>query len=199
MDGPTADSNALAEMIRRIDDAVRETCPKRCTGGVKAALEDVVGRGQPFLPEDLVAPTGDHYARRLVHRDPDGRYSVVVMTWGRGQRTPVHDHAGMWCVECVYDGVIDVTSYSLDGDPDEERVRLTPEKTVRAGVGEAGALIPPFDYHVIANERDDTAVTIHVYGGDMVWCHRFEPTGDGTFRRQRAELAFDEPGSGART
>lgn len=39
----------------------------------------------------------DTYARRLLYADPAGRYSVVVMTWGAGQSTPIHDHAGVWC------------------------------------------------------------------------------------------------------
>jgi predicted metal-dependent enzyme (double-stranded beta helix superfamily) len=178
-------------LIRRIDDAVRESSPERCTRGVKAVLEDVVSRGSGFLPEPLVAPVPDHYARRLLHLDPDGRFSIVIMTWGAGQSTPVHDHAGLWCVECVYEGVIEVTSYALTGDPRADRVRLEPESSIRAGVGEAGALIPPFEYHRIANPGADNAVTIHVYGGEMAWCNRFEPDGDGTWSRKRCELSFD--------
>ena len=38
---------------------------------------------------------------------------AVVMTWGPGQRTPLHDHAGIWCVEGVVEGRMDVTQYDL--------------------------------------------------------------------------------------
>ena len=51
------------------------------------------------------------YARRLLHRDPAGRYTAIVMTWGPGQGTAVHDHGGLWCVEGVVDGEIAVTQY----------------------------------------------------------------------------------------
>lgn len=193
MDRTDRAATRVDEMIRGLDRAVRETCPKRCTGGVKEVLEDVVGHGNGFLPDATVVPRPDHYARRLLHRDPEGRYSVVIMTWGKGQATPVHDHAGLWCVECVYEGTIEVTSYDLDGSADAEAIRLERAGSVRAGIGEAGALIPPFEYHRIANAGDATAVTIHVYGGDMEWCHRYEPNGDGTWKRERCALSFDGP------
>jgi len=179
------------EMIRRLDAAVESTDPWQCTGGVKRVLEEIVGGTRGFLPDAAVRPVVGHYARRLLHRDPRGRYSIVVMTWDGGQATPVHDHAGMWCVECVYDGTIEVTSYSLSGDAAAERVALSAETTVRAGIGEAGALIPPFEYHSIANRTDRAAVTIHVYGGDMEWCHRFDPDDDGMWTRRRCALSFD--------
>lgn len=184
-------SPLVAELIRRLDVAVRETCPKRCTGGVKGALEEIVGQGKGFLSAATIAPLPDRYARRLLHRDPDGRYSVVVMTWGAGQQTPVHDHAGLWCVECVYQGTIEVASFSLVGDPNGDRFTFRPETAVRALLGEAGALIPPFEYHRIANAADSTAVTIHVYSGDMDWCHRFDPGDADAWIRTRCRLTFD--------
>ena len=181
----------VEEMIRRLDGAVRETCPQRCTGGVKGVLEDIVGRAAGFLSAATIAPHPERYARRLLHRDPEGRYSVVVMTGAAGQLPPVHDHAGLWCVECVYQGAIEVTSFSLVGEPDGDRFAFRPETAVHAVIGEAGALIPPFEYHRIANAGDATAVTIHVYGGDMDWCHRFDPGESEAWTRTRCRLTFD--------
>ena len=42
-----------------------------------------------------------------------GLYTAVVMTWGPGQKTPLHDHAGMWCVECVVEGELEVVQFDL--------------------------------------------------------------------------------------
>lgn len=184
----------VEELVEKLDAAVEASCPNVCTGAVKAALEEIVGRDEPLLAEPMMAPAPERYARRLLHRDPRGRYSVVIMTWGTGQMTPVHDHAGMWCVECVYRGRIAVTSFSLEGPGDTDEVTLHPEKTVAAGIGEAGALIPPFEYHRIANPNADTAVTIHVYSGDMTWCNRFVPETEGTdrYRKTRCDLSFDD-------
>ena len=102
-----------AELIARIDAAVTLPDVGAITARVKADLEDLLGRGALRLPEALVAPRADTYARRLLHQDPDGRYTAVVMTWGPGQATAVHDHGGLWCVEGVVSGEMVVTQYDV--------------------------------------------------------------------------------------
>jgi len=69
-------------------------------------------------------------------------------------------------------------------------VRFESAGSVTAGCGEAGTLIPPFDYHVIANAGDEPAITVHVYGGDMDWCHAYTLQEDGQYRRKRKALGF---------
>lgn len=66
--------------------------------------------------------------------------------------------------------------------------------------GKAGALIPPFEHHVLANARPDQAsLTLHVYGGEMTQCDIFQPMagtedagGAGTYRRSTRQLSYDE-------
>ena len=98
------------ELIQRLDRAVATDDTDRLCINVKRVLAEVVGSGEQFVDDAFLAPAPDRYARRLLHRDPAGRYSAVVMVWGPGQGTPLHDHAGVWCVECVYRGRIRVTS-----------------------------------------------------------------------------------------
>jgi len=180
----------VADLIRRLDEAVADPNDESCCGRVKRALIDVIEGGALSLPEPFLRPVPDRYARRLLHRDPAGRYTVIAMVWGQGQGTPLHDHAGIWCVECVYTGRIHVTSYAVrGGNPETGIVEFERQSEIVAGPGEAGALIPPFEYHVIANPDADTAVTIHVYGGEMTHCHVFVPA-DGGFRRQYRALAY---------
>lgn len=182
-------TSRVEELIRRIDDAVTSNDPEAICRGVKRALIDTIGSGADFLAPSYLEPAPDRYARRLLHRDPQGRYSIVVMVWDAGQGTPLHDHAGQWCVECVYEGRIRVTSFLMEGDPEAGRVRFTPESVVLAGRGEAGHLIPPFEYHVLENAADTPAVTIHVYSQEMTWCHAFFPEGDG-WRREVRQLSY---------
>jgi predicted metal-dependent enzyme (double-stranded beta helix superfamily) len=180
----------LGELIRRLDEAVAAPDDAGRCRNVKDVLVEMVNRGEPFLPEDLLAPTPASYARRLLHRDPRGRYTVLVMVWDRGQGTMLHDHAGIWCCECCYRGRMRVTSYSVHGgDPERDLVRFEKERTVEATVGDAGALIPPFEYHVLENAADAPSVTIHVYGGEMTYCHVFEPE-PGGYKRKYKELAY---------
>jgi 3-mercaptopropionate dioxygenase len=178
------------ELIRRLDQAVDTQDTDQLCRNVKRVLAEVVSSGEQFVDPAFLKPAPDKYARRLMHKDPSGRYSVVVMVWDSGQGTPLHDHAGVWCVECVYRGRIRVTSFDLEGDVEAERLQFTPESVVFAGVGEAGHLIPPFEYHMIENPDPTASVTIHVYGGELTWCHAFQPLDGGGYKREHRTLSY---------
>ena len=187
---PTPNNPRVREMVRRLDEAmVPRDDAGRCRA-VKQVLEETFAAGTEFLDTRFLVPNPERYARRLVHRDPENRYTVIAMVWNVGQGTPLHDHAGIWCVECVYSGRIRVTSYNCHGgDPEHDIVQFKQETVIHAGVGQAGALIPPFEYHVLENAGDAPAITLHVYGGELDHCHIFEPVENGWLRRYR-ELSY---------
>jgi len=186
-----SNSPKLEELLRRLDQAVTAPEAESLCQAVKNTLIEIVGSGEEFLDAQFLKPAADRYARRLLHRDPAGRYTVVVMVWDVGQGTPIHDHAGIWCVECVYRGKIQVTSFNILGNCEAPTFKFVTENVVRAGVGEAGALIPPFEYHTIENTGPGVAVTLHVYGGEMTWSNAYFPSGDG-FRRERRSLSYTD-------
>ena len=187
----TPHSSKVDELIRRLDEATAAPDDAARCRSVKQVLIDIVASGEQFLDPPFLVPAPDRYARRLLHRAPGNRYTVIAMVWGVGQGTPLHDHAGTWCVECVYRGKIKVTSFSVrGGDPEKDIVQFERETVIMAGVGEAGALIPPFEYHMIENPTAAPAVTIHVYGGEMTYCHVFEPEGASGYRRKYRELTY---------
>ena len=187
---PSLSNARVRELVRRLDEAMTPRDDAGRCRIVKRVLEDTFAAGTEFLDARFLVPNPERYARRLVHRDPDNRYTVIAMVWNVGQGTPLHDHAGMWCVECVYSGRIRVTSYNCHGgDPEHDIVQFKQETVIHAGVGQAGALIPPFEYHVLENAGDAPAITLHVYGGEMDHCHIFEPVENGWIRRYR-ELSY---------
>lgn len=189
---PVTPATPTRRFIDLLDKAVELDCVHKRCERVKSVLEDVFRSGDDWLEPRYLVPAPDSYARRLIHRDPTGRYSVVAMVWGIGQGTRLHDHAGEWCVECVYRGRIKVTSYDLVGDADSPLVQFQEQQTVMAGVGEAGALIPPFEYHTIGNAlTDQPSATVHVYGHELTWCHVFEPV-EGGYKRVRRELGYTD-------
>lgn len=184
--------SGISDMIRQLDRAVALADDELRCREVKRVLQDVVRREVDLLPAPFLQPVADTYARRLLHRDPEGRYSVLVMVWNLGQATPLHDHGGHWCVECVYRGRIRVTSFSINGgDAERGIVHFKEETQVLAGPGEAGALIPPFEYHALENAGNEPAVTIHVYSEDLLSCHVFEPV-EGGWRRRFRQLSLHE-------
>jgi len=183
----------LSELIARLDRSVEAGSAEAITASVKRDLEYMLGGRRLTLPAGFTIPRPDCYARRLLHRDPDGRYSAIVMTWGPGQGTAVHDHGGLWCVEGVVDGEIAVTQYLVQPEQDGF-YRVTPIGSVLAGTGSAGCLIPPTDHHVLANARPQRAsVTLHIYGGDLDDCKVFLPaTPDGRYAESTKMLSFHQ-------
>jgi predicted metal-dependent enzyme (double-stranded beta helix superfamily) len=181
-------STKLEELVRLLDKAVEDQETKGCCYAVKAALEHIVHSGEEFIDPYFLKPAEGCYARRLLHRDPTGRYEALVMVWDKGQGTALHDHDNLWCVECVYRGRIKVVSYDMKGE-ENGIYQFSPETTIFAGPGEAGALIPPFDHHTICNPDDTPAITIHVYGGQMNHCHVFLPV-EGGYERVEKSLCF---------
>jgi predicted metal-dependent enzyme (double-stranded beta helix superfamily) len=187
------------ELIERLDGAVRLGHPQAIATRVQTVLERVLSSGALYLPDRFRQPKPDAYARRLLHRDPELDYTAVVMTWGPGQQTPLHDHDGCWCVEGVVEGEIQVTRYELLDGPvqaTEDLFHFRRHETLRSATGEAGALIPPLEHHVLGNAWEDgVAVTLHVYQGEMARCAIFEPVAvdgaEGLYRRRFRSLGYD--------
>lgn len=180
------------EFVSRLDAAVRVGEADAITSRVKKELEGLLQLGTLRLPDRFRQTRPDRYARRLLHRDPALRYTVLVLAWAAGQRTPIHDHAGIWSVEGVVEGVIEVTQYALLKEL-AGRYRFAPVDRVRATVGSAGCLIPPFEYHVLANDLTDRpSITLHVYGGELLEFDAFEMAPDGWYQRCSRVVSYDE-------
>jgi len=181
-------------LIERLCDAVRLGDVDAIAEQIKNDLESFIPSEGLILPERFRKVKPDSYARRLLYSDPGLGFTALVMTWGPGQRTALHDHAGIWCVEGVLEGEMEVDRYELLEEGEDGLCRFAERGAVRAVAGSAGALIPPFEHHVLANARPDKAsLTLHVYGGEMNHCDIFEPLGEaGSYRRLSRQLSYDE-------
>jgi predicted metal-dependent enzyme (double-stranded beta helix superfamily) len=165
------------ELVEALDRAAAQPNVDDITRSIQELLSRMAVEGSIALPASLCDPCEDGYARRLIHLSESPLYSVLAMVWGPGQGTSVHDHSGMWCVE----GVERVA----------DRCRFQAQESTSAGIGSSGRLIPPFDYHTIRNTgTEECAITIHVYGGEMVECNIFEPAADGWYEERAMQLAY---------
>jgi len=178
-------------MVERVSAAVAQGCPREITSSLRQVLTDLVPDSRVRLPDCVFEYDPGHYCRRLLHQDEGLGYTILAMTWAPGQATPVHDHAGMWCVEAVWSGEIEVVQYELT-DRKGDLYALEPRTTMRTGVGSAGSLIPPHEYHTIANPCSKrAAVTIHIYAGEMDHCCVFEPAQGDWHHRKAKSLSLD--------
>ena len=190
--GPDHDFPGHDKVVRAIDAAVASGDQHAITSALRSVLCGLIRDRDVRLPDCVHEPVADHYARRELYRSADHGYSVVAMTWGPGQGTPIHDHCGLWCVEGVWDGELEITQYELL-EQDGERFRFRAAGGIHAGPGSAGSLIPPHEYHAIRNtSRDAIAISLHIYKAPMESCAMFVPRDGEWYERAAKALPSDE-------
>jgi len=187
----TLDFPGSRQLIDAIDAAVAQDSTRAVTDSLRNSLCKLIRGKEVKLPECVFETAEGRYARRELYRSEDHGYCVVAMTWGPGQGTPIHDHCGMWCVEGVWSGALEVVQYERLADEDGH-YRFQPVGSIQAGPGSAGSLIPPHEYHTIRNASDDAvAVSLHIYSGPMTHCAVFQPLGQDHYQRTDRQLGLD--------
>jgi 3-mercaptopropionate dioxygenase len=178
-------------LIDAIDAAVAHDDPTRVVQALRNDLCRLMRERAVSLPPCVLEPVTGHYARRELYSSPAHGYGVIAMTWGPGQGTPIHDHSGLWCVEGVWHGQLEITQYDLS-ERRGDLCRFTEVGTLIAGTGSAGSLIPPHEYHTIRNASDtDIAVSLHIYQRPMTCCGIFNDLGDGWHIHATKQLLLD--------
>jgi len=179
------------KLVAAVDAAVSQGDEHVVTAALRTCLCSLIRDPEVRLPDCVHAPIDDHYARREIYRSPEHGYSIVAMTWGPGQGTPIHDHCGLWCVEGVWDGELEITQYELL-ERDGNRFRFRAAGGMQAGPGSAGSLIPPHEYHTICNaSADRVAVSLHIYKAPMECCSKFQSESGEWYVREDATLVVD--------
>ena len=100
--------------------------------------------------------------------------SVLMMAWPPNHLTPVHDHAGLWGLELTLHGALEVQSYIRD--PVSGDLRMHGRDWLGPG---DGTWVEGDQHHAHRCRnlsRYDTALTLHVYGGDLAQYFAYEQT-----------------------
>lgn len=148
---------ALQRLIDDLNAAVSR--PEDALGAaVTAALSAAVARSG-WIPHDRRRANHAQYARHLLHGDPAGRFSILSIVWGPGQRSPIHAHY-TWCGVAIVQGMLTETHFR------EEAAGALPVP-IRSVKREACTI--SFDrahtaIHSMANEGSGMALSVHVYG-----------------------------------
>ena len=190
VDGVTGSKLAERELLAVARKAVAAIDEQQIVSILKDGLVAMARRGM-FESFPFPAPSADRYARSLIFSDAWERFTVIAMTWSPGQKTALHDHASVWCVEVVVDGQMEVTNFQLMEERAGGRCRFEQRETIAAPPASSGSLIPPFEHHIFGNVGATPSHTVHVYGGPMNGCNVFDPIGGGWWQRDRRELRYD--------
>ena len=137
-------------------------------GDVRKTADRVAATLSHHLPgPDLLSPAqlqGDPagYQTHVIHVEPGGSFSIVLMVWRPGQVTPIHDHVS-WCVT----GVLQGTEYEEIFAPGPGGQYLTEVIRRQNPPGTVAGFAPPGDIHRVRNCGSGIAVSLHVYGANL--------------------------------
>ncbi|MDF9527598.1 MULTISPECIES: cysteine dioxygenase family protein [Bacillus cereus group] len=131
--------------------------------GIEKLLEELLEK-KTWLPLEKQKGNLTQYARHLLYEDPLKRFEVLALVWKDGQSTPLHDHDGTWGVEGVFSGRIMVQNFIQTKQLGNSLVYLTHTGNLYLGEGETDKVIPPADCHILEISKNESVITIHVYG-----------------------------------
>jgi cysteine dioxygenase len=175
------DAPALDTLCRRLTELLSEGTsgdrrPTDVTGRGKAVADLLRTYAQDsecwrafahFLPE--------RYSRNLVHRC--GSFELLLLCWGEGHASPIHDHAGQECWMAVLDGELEEVHFRATEGAGSEGAALREGRARRFGQGEVAYIHDDIALHLIRPAPGHTAVSLHLYAAPIDACRTFDASG----------------------
>lgn len=188
-----ANNSSTAVWTHRVLAAIaRSVCGSRTVDAAHVA--DTLAQapwweGCPTTTDIAFGYSDDRY-RRISLREPlyADDYSVLLIAWPPGHVTPIHDHDGLWGIELVLDGVLQVESFTMEVAP---FLQLAPGNITPLGVGDHAAFSEQDYAHRCRNlSTQRTALSLHVYGGALKRYRSYDQDARGRWESapQRTEL-----------
>jgi len=116
-----------------------------------------------FIPE--------RYSRNLVHRC-DG-FELLLLCWGVGHASPIHDHAGQQCFMAILDGEFEEVHY--DEPRDAASAPMASGRVRRFTAGGVAYIHDDIALHLIRPVPGTRGVTLHLYADAIDTCRVFDP------------------------
>jgi hypothetical protein len=112
---------------------------------------------------DVTGDGGAAYLRIPLSKHESCNYEALLILWPPGHATPIHDHARLWGLELVLDGVLEVEAFSLSLQPSP---RLVSRDHAMLGIGDHAAFSGADYAHRCRNLSSQLpALSLHIYGG----------------------------------
>jgi cysteine dioxygenase len=101
------------------------------------------------------------YTRNLIALGKDKRFGLMVLAWGPGQASPIHDHAQSHCVMRVLKGQLKEILYEMNG---QGQLKLARESVLEEG--NVAYIHDQIGWHSVGNYGSlsgEGAVSLHLY------------------------------------
>ncbi|XP_063919396.1 cysteine dioxygenase type 1 [Zophobas morio] len=100
------------------------------------------------------------YTRNLVDKGND-RYNLMILCWGEGHGSAIHDHANAHCFMKILQGSLEEVRFAW---PDEEGQELRQTKRTSLNLNDVCYMNDSLGLHRVENASNvDTAISLHLY------------------------------------
>jgi len=117
--------------------------------------------------EDYSSWSSECYTRNCILDNE--QFELILICWGGGQRTPIHDHGGEECWVKVIEGKFKECIYNEKEDGELEVV-----KSSIVDVNEVSYMIDFMGFHSLENLSDERSMSLHLYAKPIRSCRAFD-------------------------
>jgi predicted metal-dependent enzyme (double-stranded beta helix superfamily) len=122
-------------------------------------------KGCPHVDDLINAGTPATYRRIALADSSTLGYEALLIIWPPAHATPIHDHDGLWGMEIMLDGVLEVEAFDLSL---QDHPHLVSRGTSVIGIGDHLAFSHADYAHRCRNlSSSRPAVSLHIYGGAL--------------------------------
>ncbi|MFF4407450.1 cysteine dioxygenase [Streptomyces sp. NPDC001262] len=191
------DVTALIDAVSRTKSQADELTHQEVIDQLSAALAKFTTSAENQRFAEEYRPSGN-YTRLLLNslQDP---YQIVLVFWGPGKGSPIHDHDDTTGVVSALTGATKEIKYAVTRHVGA-CVELAEASEFTIAPGRITPILPEDDkrLHLMVNEGTCWAATVHVYLTAIDRYRQYEATPGGAFRTAETRLWFDEWGVGRR-
>lgn len=195
--------NELIDEAARIKACIGRLPRDQLAEQLSDALADFTGTAENQWFAERVSPHGNYM--RLLLNSPRDDIQVVLVFWGPGHGSPIHDHDGTIGAVSALTGQTREIKYQISGRSEHE-VTLVEESNLLIVPTKVTKILPEGDMqlHLMVNETQQWAATVHVYLTPIHRYRMYEHKSGDLYCPVETELWFDRidvwrkmPSSGA--
>ena len=145
--------NPLMELCQALDEAF---CADPRGSAVPGILEAYTREHSDWEPYRHFVE--GHYTRNLVRRTED--YELLLLCWGAGQESPIHNHMGQRCWMSIVEGEVEEVHFKRQ---ETGSGPLIEGPTKRFEKGQAAFINDDIALHLVRGADGRAAASLHVY------------------------------------
>ncbi|KAI8324300.1 hypothetical protein GQ54DRAFT_296287 [Martensiomyces pterosporus] len=140
---------------------------------VKKLMREYISQSDDWY-QYAVYQEGTRYTRNLVD-DGNGKYNLLILVWGEGQSSPIHDHAGSHCMMKLLAGELDEELYAWPTEESVEGEQLRLKRVAPLKTNSVAYMHDKIGLHRIGNpSTSKKAVSLHLYSPPFSMCKTFD-------------------------